>query len=411
MRHKLFDSRKKLVIFIIVVFSLFAIGLTLSLFSLAKAIDTQSAGQAFAGTVGSVATLLGSIIIMFQLRGEAGLNCAKMLSDLNFSFIENERLMLVYRELQKAYNDPNYRIIFDNEDPNRMHDEDLMAYMTFYETLNEYYHHGVLTIGQMNDLFGDRFFKLIHNKDVQERELYSEPSSYVNIFELYASWISYRKKCEANGEGRISVRSELAIPDIYIKNKTYMKESARFTLNEKDVVFTRSNNEQTTLKIRRLYPRDYQAFKALQDEIIENLPNKELFVPTTDDEFYESCLVDYCAGLFLNNKLVAVSIFVLNRKDPRNLCSDLGNKLPVCDYITFDTIQVSPSLRGFKIQKFFLEEADRVTKEVGAKYVLATVSPENHASKNNFLEYGYEVAKEMKKYNNLTRLLVKREVL
>ena len=69
--------------------------------------------------------------------------------DLIISFIENERLMLVYRELQKAYNDPNYEMIFDNDDPNKLHDEDLMAYITFYETLNEYYHHGVLTIGQI----------------------------------------------------------------------------------------------------------------------------------------------------------------------------------------------------------------------------------------------------------------------
>ena len=123
-----------------------SIGIIALLFELSKIFDNETNGQVLAGTVGAVASLIGSLIIVFQLKGESALNCAQMLSDLNFSFIENERLMLVYRELQKAYNDPNYEMIFDNDDPNKLHDEDLMAYITFYETLNEYYHSDLLNI-------------------------------------------------------------------------------------------------------------------------------------------------------------------------------------------------------------------------------------------------------------------------
>ena len=410
MKHRLFDSKRKLIIFMIILFSIMAISLVATLFSLSKAIDSDSQGQAFAGAVSSVATLIGSLLIMVQLRGESSLNCAKMLSDLNFSFIENDRLMLVYRELQKSYNDPNYRIIFDNDNPNCMHDEDLMAYITFYETLNEYFHHGVLSIGQMNDLFGDRFFKLIHNKDVQERELYSEPSSYVNIFELYGSWLDYRKKCDSNGEGRISVRQDLRVPDIYIYNKTYMKETARLIIPQQDIKFTNSKNNEITLHYRRLYPRDINQCFELQNEIYEELPNKETYVPTTEDEFYESFLVDYAYGLFDGDKLVALSIMVLNREDPRNLGNDLEGHNPK-ECVTFDSVMVKKEYRGYGIQSFFLKESEYVMKTCSAKYLIATVSPLNVYSKNNFINNGFKVVKTLNKYNNVLRDIVEKEVL
>ena len=409
MKHKLFDSKKKLIIFLIIVFVLFSISLVASLFMLAKAIDSDSQGQAFAGAVSSVATLIGSILIMVQLRGESSLNCAKMLSDLNFSFIENERLMLVYRELQKAYNDPNYQIIYDNDNPNRMHDEDLMAYITFYETLNEYFHHGVLTIGQMNDLFGDRFFKLIHNRDVQERELYAEPSSYVNIFELYGSWLEYRKKCEANKEGRIAVRQDLRIPDIYIYNKTYMKEAARIIIPQREETFKNKNGEEITLTYRRLFPRDIYSCLELQEEIVKGLDNPVKFVPTTEDEFYESFLVDYCYGLFDGDKLVAIGIIVLNRDDPRNLGKDIKG-LEFSECITFDSVEVREGYRGYGIHNFFLNEAMKVADICNAKYLLATVSPENTFSKKNFLKNGYEVIMTVFKYNNVIRDIVRKKL-
>ncbi len=384
-----------------------SIGTIALLFTLSKALDKDTGGQVFAGALGSVASLIGSLIIVFQLKGESSLNCAQMLSDLNFSFIENERLMLVYRELQKAYNDPNYDLVFDNDDPNKLHDEDLMAYLTFYETLNEYYNNGVLSIGQVNDLFGDRFFKLIHNRTVQERELFAEPSSYVNIFELYGAWIIYRKKCEEKGESRISVRKDLVVPYIYVKNKTYMKEVTRVNFEERDITFTKGEKE-ITLHYRKLYPRDIKACMTLQDEIVKKLNNSELFVPTTKDEFFESYLIDYCYGLFDKDQLVAAAIVVLNRKDKRNLAFDTKQDYSEC--LTFDSVQVHEDYRGYDIHTFFLNETDKIADLCSAKYVLATVSPKNMASKKNFVKHDYQVIKTLLKYADLEREIIQKEI-
>ena len=408
MKHRIFDSKRNKIIILVIGIALMSIGVIALVFTLSRLIDNETNGQVLAGTVGAVASLIGSLIIVFQLKGESSLNCAQMLSDLNFSFIENERLMLVYRELQKAYNDPNYEMIFDNDDPNKLHDEDLMAYITFYETLNEYYHHGVLTIGQMNDLFGDRFFKLIHNKTVQERELFSEPSSYVNIFELYGSWINYRQKCEKNGESRISVRKDLVIPYVYVEKKTYMKEVTRLNFKDEDLTFKNKNNKEITLHYRRLWPKDIKACLTLQNEIMAKLENEELFVPSTKDEFFESFLVDYCYGLFDNDKLVALGLVVLNRTDERNLAKDANKNY--CECITFDSIQVKEEYRGYGIHSFFLKETDKIAKICNAKYILATVSPKNNFSKNNFLNDNYKVNKTMTKYNNLERDVMEKEV-
>ena len=408
MKHKIFDSKKKKIIFLIIGIALVAVGVIAMIFDIARTFDSHTNGQVLTSTIGSVASLIGSLLIVFQLKGESSLNCAQMLSDLNFAFIENERLMLVYRELQKAYNDPNYEMAFDNDDPNKLHDEDLMAYITFYETLNEYYHHGILSIGQMNDLFGDRFFKLIHNRVVQERELFAEPSSYVNIFELYGSWIEYRQKCEKNGETRISVRKDLVIPYVYVANKTYMKEVTRINFTEQDLTFKNKENKEINLHYRKLWPRDIKACLTLQKEIVDKLDDSELFVPTTEEEFFESYLVDYCYGLFDKNQLVALALVVLNRKDARNLAND--NNRDYKDCLTFDSIQVKEEYRGYGIHNFFLNETNKIADLTNAKYVLATVSPKNKFSEDNFIKNDYKISKTTIKYN-LTRDIVEKEII
>lgn len=100
--------------------------------------------------------------------------------------------MKLYQELGRCIREPGTKLIVNDTNSDAIHSSDLMTYLTFYEVINEYVDQGVLDIQQMDDLFGDRFFKLIHNEYVQQNELYSEPSSYVNIFKLYAKWKKYR---------------------------------------------------------------------------------------------------------------------------------------------------------------------------------------------------------------------------
>ena len=406
-QKRIFLSHKKKLIFLILGIGLIVAGFLIAvIFQLAVFYDSKNFGQAFAGSVGAVATLIGSLLIIYQLGAERNVNCAQMLSDLNFRFIENERFMLMYREFEKAYKDPTYDLDIDNSDPNKIHDEDLMAYFTFYESLNEFINHNVMTIEQMNDLFGDRFFKFVHNRDVQERELFAEPSSYVNIFELYGRWMDYRQKCEEKGISRISVRKDLKIPKSYYKDKLYLEETTRILFPKEEKEFINSKGEKVKLTYRRLFPKDIKSCMSLQDEVIKELVDgghKDMFFPTYEEEFFESYLIDYCYGLFAGDELVAASIFVLNRKSNRNLCDTIASANDFHDYLTFDMVQVKKEYRGYKIHDFYLKEAEKVADICGAKNIIATIAPDNEHSKANFEKCGFNCVATVRKYADLER--------
>lgn len=406
-QKRIFLSRKKKVIFLILGVGLIIAGFLIAfIFQLAVFYDSKNFGQAFAGSVGAVATLIGSLLIIYQLGAERNVNCAQMLSDLNFRFIENERFMLMYREFEKAYKDPKYDLEIDNSNPNKIHDEDLMAYFTFYESLNEFINHNVMTIEQMNDLFGDRFFKFIHNRDVQERELFVEPSSYVNIFELYGRWMNYREKCEKKCISRISVRKDLRIPKSYYQDKLYLEETTRILFSKEEKEFVNSKGKKLKLTYRRLFPKDIKACMSLQDEVIKELVSdghKDTFFPTYEQEFFESYLIDYCYGLFDGDKLVATAIFVLNRKSKRNLCDTITSANDFHDFLTFDMVQVKKEYRGYKIHDFYLAEAEKVAEICGAKNIIATIAPDNEHSKANFEKHKFNYVTTVRKYADLER--------
>ena len=170
----------------------------------------------------------------------------------------------------------------------------------------------------------------------------------------------------------------------------------------------------TEFVLRRLFPKDLRAVVKLQNEIVQGLENDELYVETTKPEYLESMLIDFCYGLFDGDTLVAVCIIVLNRESDRNLISDFGNiiaesglQYSYIDCVTFDTIQVHKNYRGYGIQKFFLALAENLCFMLNAKCIMASVSPINTVSKNNFNLFNYSklTTKRLNKgvYNNKER--------
>lgn len=362
------------------------------------------------------ATAIGALLVVFELNNSDRVTCCSMLSDLNMKFIENERLTRLYQELCHCVQEPGRELPVDDSNPDSLHSSDLMAYMTFYEVINEYIKNGVLSIQQMDDLFGDRFFKLIHNTYVQEHELYSEPSSYANIFELYGMWRQYREHASSRNNQRFVVRLENAIPNMYIEEKLYLQETVQFYMNEDNILFSDNHGQKIHLSLRRLMPHHLEQVIRFQDKIIAGIEQPGIFAPSTKEEIVESMLVDYCYGLFDGNKLAAVCICVLNRKTKRknraerNLCVYTDSKDAYYDYLTFDTIQVAQEYRGFGIQSFFLCRAEDVARMVHANHIIATVAPDNPYSRNMFEKAGYDIygGKEIEMYKSRRYLMVKK---
>ena len=75
------------------------------------------------------------------------------------------------------------------------------------------------------------------------------------------------------------------------------------------------------------------------------------------------------------------------------------------------TVENFPSL-GAKVAFFDVNDADgeEVAKISGAKYIHATVNPDNNHSRQNFIKRGFAVKKTATKYGGLTRNLLEYEV-
>ncbi len=371
--------------------------------------------EVLVGIASLVVTALSAIYVVFQLKDSENVTCCDMLSKMNLSFIGNKRLMLLYQRLEECYRNPTETLVVkDDDDNSHIHTSDLVAYFTFFEVLNEYVKHKIVTIAQLDDLFGYRFFIFVHNKYIQERELYAVPSSYVNIFQLYNLWIEYRKINVTDKQSRLVIMQKNQIPEYYLKKKIYLEERMYNDFIQETVTLKGKDTKQFELKT--LFPSDLKEILELQRKVVSALDDKNIFQPSTENEFLESMLVDCCCGLYHNNKLVALAVIVLNRKSPRNLCSDcecLRNNEPFWDCVTFDSVQVDPDFRGYGIQNYFIELADKIALKTNAKYIAATVSPDNPYSLNNFQKNGYVYARNKnnpyKKYGS-KRILLKKDI-
>ena len=66
--------------------------------------------------------------------------------------------------------------------------------------------------------------------------------------------------------------------------------------------------------------------------------------------------------------------------------------------ITFDIVAVDPQWRGYGLQQRFIDWSMEVANASGAKYIHATVNPDNNHSGQNFLKRGFAVKKTGTKY-------------
>ena len=103
-------------------------------------------GTVLAEFISIIITIVSVILVIVQLRSSVSVTCCNMLSDLNLSFIENERVLLLHQKLEESYRVPEREIkIEEGNDKDSIHTTDVMAYFSFFEVLYEYVKHKVIT--------------------------------------------------------------------------------------------------------------------------------------------------------------------------------------------------------------------------------------------------------------------------
>lgn len=348
--------------------------------------------EAAVGIFSLAATLVGTVFIAIELKNSQVVTCCDMLIDQNNYFHDNEHLMKVYSILEESPAQGYNPALWKEVQPT-----DIACYCTFFENLYLLYRNKIARIEDLDDLFGYRFFVFVNNPYVQEHHILPTSSSYNEIFRLYAAWSKYRRQQKSHIPG-----AEYAFSPAYLDGEYFLHDLSSRPRKAPETVILRDRSFQ----LRRLGFGDIREILNVQQRACEQLPDPALFFPLSREEMIESMHLDTLWGAFGDDgALAAFALFVGCRQTERNLGKDAD--MPWQDAFTFDVVVSDPEWRGFGLQKLFIDRAIAEAREAGAKAVLATVSPRNSYSMDNFLSKGFTVIRTgLSKYAELERSLV-----
>ena len=360
--------------------------------------------EAAVGIFSLAATLIGTIFIAVELKNGQDVTCSEMLINLNNYFHDSDRLMKVYQvledcEIEGDYSDERWKDVSSVE---------VAQYCTFFENLYMLHRHHIANIDDLDDLFGYRFFLFMNNPYIQEHYLLPTSSSYVQIFELYKIWSQHRKS-ESKDETvwtRSVPCSQYMISEDFMTRKLYLYDRGYACAKCELAHFEAKDKE---FSIRPLSFDQMGEVLSLQDAVMAEMQDKNMLFPLSRAELMESLQVDHVSGAYnKDGELIAYCVLVKNRCGDRNLAADFGAKPE--ESITFDIIAVDPKWRGYGLQQRFIELSIDLAKDLGVKYIHATVDPDNIHSGRNFEKNGFLIRKTATKYGGLVRNLFEYEV-
>ena len=358
--------------------------------------------EATVGIFSLAATLIGTIFIAVELKNGQDVTCSEMLINLNNYFHDSDRLMKVYEVLEKCemegkYTDERWKDVSSVE---------VAQYCTFFENLYMLYRHHIASIEDLDDLFGYRFFLFTNNPYIQEHYLLPTSSSYVQIFELYKVWSEHRcaeSEDRANWTRNIP-GSKFMIPKDFLDRKLYLYDKGYSDYHK---VVGNFESKGVDFCLMSLPFDQMDEILLLQEKIVEALPDKSLLYPLSRAELMESLQLDYLAGAYEpEGNMVGFCLLVKNRSGNRNLASDFGRNPE--ESITFDIVAVDPDWRGYGLQQQFINWSLEIARSCKAKYIHATVNPNNAHSENNFTKHGFKIVNTVSKYGGLTRDLLEK---
>ena len=376
----------------------------LIILSMASIYYFHTGDEASVGIFSLAVTLIGTIFIAVELKNGQDVTCSEMLINLNNYFHDSDRLMKVYQvledsEIEGDYSDERWKDVSSVE---------VAQYCTFFENLYMLYRHHIANIEDLDDLFGYRFFLFMNNPYIQEHYLLPTSSSYVQLFELCQIWIRHRKSESKDKTTwtRSIPCSQYMISEDFMNRKLYLHDRG-YIGNKKELYSFETKGEQ--FQIKTLTFDHMSDVLNLQDIVMENMTDKSLLFPLSRAELMESLQIDHVSGAYnKNGNLIAYCVLVTNRPGERNLAVDFGAKPE--ESITFDIVAVDPQWRGYGLQQRFIDWSLEVANDSGAKYIHATVNPDNNHSGQNFIKRGFAVKKTVSKYGGLTRNLLELKV-
>lgn len=165
--------------------------------------------------------------------------------------------------------------------------------------------------------------------------------------------------------------------------------------------------------IQKALPKDAEAIYKVMEIVYEQLEDKECYVKD-DFTYVKDCLEG--KGIIFKCLTVDTAVIVafLIVYFPKEIETHMGkyvdlNKEEYKKTAYMDSIAVLPEYRGNGLQKKLLAYAERFQGLEEYEHLMATVSPKNPNSLDNFLSMGYKKICKDIKYGGLERYILYKE--
>lgn len=325
-----------------------------------------------------VVAAVGVVLVFRELEMTNDIAEAEFISNINTTFVTNEDYKKVYVVLDKYQRlvscGASAEVLREAEKAIEALDNSYISnYLTFFEVLNVLRKKGVLNLSTIDDLFAYRFFIAVRNRCVYRRKI--AKGNFKNILELQTVWEAYRR--------------EHAYP-VYGEDV----QSGEITLSH----------------ISTPYLGD---LLSIQQEAFDNMPDKQILRSNTGLTLHDCLANHYVKGAFCHGELVGFAILYFAGEGEENLVRYLETREDP-DYSRYANVKlviVRPAYRGRGLQRLLVERLEAEARKRGIRTLLATISPLNTHSENNFLAMGYVKAGYVEhKYGDYDRNIFRKDL-
>lgn len=168
--------------------------------------------------------------------------------------------------------------------------------------------------------------------------------------------------------------------------------------------------EPLNIDYRRATPDDLDKVMALQDAIVDALPDKDLYATFSREESLGQLEHDICIIAECNGEVAGYSVMIPNDPDnPENYGKYFNyDREQLAKTVSMDLTMVSPKYRGNGIQRMFNKLRLGMACEMGAHEALTTISPDNPYSYRNFLVLNFDIVDERELYGGKRRYILRK---
>lgn len=138
-------------------------------------------------------SLIAAIAVFFQIRQGTNIAKAEFVMNLQERFSDSKGFSELFMVCWNAYSTKNNQSVKKYLEEN-IDKGVLLNYLTFFESVYIMKEQGNLDFDILDELFGRRFFIIVTNAEVQNKDLVPNIAYYDNVKKLYIDWKAYREK-------------------------------------------------------------------------------------------------------------------------------------------------------------------------------------------------------------------------